>query len=311
LRRLLPTDGSMKLPLAWRRKVTPSGRRYCQLALLGDSTDETGCGLWATPNTMDGMGDRSVEAMQGMYDNPKARKGRSAPSNLREQVNPAMWPTPKASSSGPDYARENRVGTGECLPTMVAKIALWPTPDTSDRRGKNSSQIGVSNIAKGLWLTPRANEAVEPSGQAAKRLGDRKLETACSLGEQAKIAQAALWTTPSARDWKDSQGMSKVAGGGRSRMDQLPRQIPVAHAERIRGCSGDSEREDAENADTSGQGSEIEWVECPDGKARPVKPGICLLAHGLPERIHLLRAAGNAIYPPVAAKFIEASEAVV
>lgn len=45
----------------------------------------------------------------------------------------------------------------------------------------------------GLWLTPRANEIVEPAGQAAKRLGDRREVTACSLAEQ---ASTALWPTP-------------------------------------------------------------------------------------------------------------------
>lgn len=50
----------------------------------------------------------------------------------------------------------------------------------------------------GLWLTPRANEVVEPAGQAAKRLGDRRPETACSLGEQAM--NAALWPTVTTQD---------------------------------------------------------------------------------------------------------------
>ena len=50
--------------------------------------------LWATPNTMDGMGDRSPEAMERQFST--TRKGRTAPANLREQVNPSMWPTPSA-----------------------------------------------------------------------------------------------------------------------------------------------------------------------------------------------------------------------
>ncbi|MCL2647231.1 MAG: DNA cytosine methyltransferase [Phycisphaerales bacterium] len=49
-------------------------------------------------------------------------------------------------------------------------------------------------------------------------------------------------------------------------------------------------------------------VHCADGKARriPVEPSLQPLAHGLPGRVGLLRGAGNAIVPQVAAKFIEA-----
>ena len=53
--------------------------------------------------------------------------------------------------------------------------------------------------------------------------------------------------------------------------------------------------------------SDIEWLECTDGKARPTKPGIFPLAHGIPARVGKLRAAGNAIVPQVAAEFIAAS----
>lgn|GEM_PF-1852340 len=47
------------------------------------------CGLFATPNTMDHMGMRSKDAMKKMITNG-ARKNRSKPGNLREQVNPEM-----------------------------------------------------------------------------------------------------------------------------------------------------------------------------------------------------------------------------
>ena len=50
---------------------------------------------WATPNTMDYMPSRSPEALQRQFD--WARKGRTAPANLREQIDPENWPTPQAS----------------------------------------------------------------------------------------------------------------------------------------------------------------------------------------------------------------------
>lgn len=78
--------------------------------------------------------------------------------------------------------------------------------------------------------------------------------------------------------------------------------------------------------------ADIEWIECSDGKARPTQRGIFPLAYGLPggsvavggaisdaslteeqaahrfSRVGVLRGAGNAIVPQVAAAFIQACE---
>lgn len=58
-----------------------------------------------------------------------------------------------------------------------------------------------------------------------------------------------------------------------------------------------------------GPGDHIEWVIGADGKARRVKPGIRLLAHGVPARVGKLRAFGNAIDPRPAAAFIASTPA--
>jgi DNA (cytosine-5)-methyltransferase 1 len=50
----------------------------------------------------------------------------------------------------------------------------------------------------------------------------------------------------------------------------------------------------------------VEWATGADGKARRVKSGIRLLAHGVPARVGKLRAYGNAIVPQVAAEVIGA-----
>lgn len=83
----------------------------------------------------------------------------------------------------------------------------------------------------------------------------------------------------------------------------------MANAIGERGCGGDGEWENAENVDASGEGSgELTFLACPDGKSRPVKRGICLLAYGVQHRAPILHAFGNAIVPEVAATFIEAAE---
>ena len=53
-------------------------------------------------------------------------------------------------------------------------------------------------------------------------------------------------------------------------------------------------------------GVQLDWVIGADGKVRPVEPGIRLLAHGIPNRVGLLRGFGNAIDPRPAQAFIEA-----
>ena len=50
----------------------------------------------------------------------------------------------------------------------------------------------------------------------------------------------------------------------------------------------------------------VEWLPCRDGKARPTQPGLQPLAHGVSGRVGLLRGAGNAINPVLAAEFIAA-----
>ncbi len=55
----------------------------------------------------------------------------------------------------------------------------------------------------------------------------------------------------------------------------------------------------------------IEWLACPDGKTRPVKPGIRLLVNGFPGRVGALKAGGNAIHPEVGAEFVRAYEEAI
>lgn len=47
------------------------------------------------------------------------------------------------------------------------------------------------------------------------------------------------------------------------------------------------------------------WIDCRDGKRRPIEPSIFPLAHGVSERVGLLHGSGNAIVPQVAAAFIQ------
>lgn len=60
------------------------------------------------------------------------------------------------------------------------------------------------------------------------------------------------------------------------------------------------------DADPRNHWSDYQLIPCFDGKTRRVGTGIQPLAHGVPGRVGLLRGAGNAIVPQVAAEFIKA-----
>lgn len=49
--------------------------------------------------------------------------------------------------------------------------------------------------------------------------------------------------------------------------------------------------------------SDAEWITGKDGKARRVKPGVRLLAHGVPGRVARLKGLGNAVVPEEAFRF--------
>jgi DNA (cytosine-5)-methyltransferase 1 len=89
------------------------------------------------------------------------------------------------------------------------------------------------------------------------------------------------------------------------------------HQDDVEYASGIAEREPHDESDAvadrwqawpvSGGAGDYEWVIGADGKARRVKPGVRLLAHGIPNRVGLLRGFGNAIDPRPAAAFIKAA----
>ena len=87
-----------------------------------------------------------------------------------------------------------------------------PALRASARRISGKDSIG--------WPTPKAAEAGPDFAiHTRKGSGGMSLQTA---------AQLAGWVTPSARDWKDTPGMTTERSDGRGRLDQLPRQAALA-----------------------------------------------------------------------------------
>ncbi len=109
--------------LTWKNQATPDGRLWWVLSMPGPRTGGQGPGLWPTPTTQD---------------NPQVKGKDKRGTTLGGAVR--IWPTPKASPSGPDYARMNREGSGgDDLATAVART-IFPSPAPRDWRSGTGRQ---------------------------------------------------------------------------------------------------------------------------------------------------------------------------
>jgi DNA (cytosine-5)-methyltransferase 1 len=111
-------------------------------------TKESESGLWATPNTMDHLPPRSKEGTMKLMQGH--RKGRTKPSNLREQVDPEtmrLWRTPDAHCDrGASSEKRMKMKIEKKMPiSLNDQVAhpniMWPTPRASAAMAENSNQV--------------------------------------------------------------------------------------------------------------------------------------------------------------------------
>lgn len=146
------------------------------------------------------------------------------------------WPTPRTSDT--NGAGEHGEG-GQDLRTTV-QTAGWPTPAANEyeqdpekmlaRRAELKEKYGNNGFGLTLgmlvgWPTTTTMDHIEREGLRPSRIATNR-----TGGYIAEVL--AGWNTPSARDWKDSDGMSTTGtnpdGSERNRIDQLPRQVFAA-----------------------------------------------------------------------------------
>jgi hypothetical protein len=128
--------------LTWKAKVTKLGRLYFQLAPSTPRTEGTGCGLWRTPNTMDGLEAKSDAALEHEAEH---RPGRAEPNNLRDQVavrqGMRLWPTPregKVTDENEESWRARNEAGKVATPPLTLAVKMWPTPNQRDYKGSPS-----------------------------------------------------------------------------------------------------------------------------------------------------------------------------
>ena len=154
--------------------------------------------------------------------------------SAQEYLSSPSWQPPKTTSG--DYTNDN--GDTEYRRfTFHLQIKQWPTPSAMEPeqtpeimlaraaklKARNNGKNGTKYSGNGagptlgtavpMWATPTA-QISRGSGEGKNKQGGPALHT-----------MVQNWTTPSTRDYKDSPGMMLERADGRSRMDQLPRQI--------------------------------------------------------------------------------------
>ena len=116
-----------------------------------------------------------------------------------------------------------------------------------------------------------------------------------------------------------TDGVGRLAGASAGLRDKESHAEPwgrLADADRQRGQGGHGARDGlADHGQLDGNGRpgpvngfwrDADWLFCRDGKWRAVAPSTFPLAHGVPDRVALLRGAGNAVNVYAAKAFIEA-----
>lgn len=198
---------------------------------------------------------------------------------------------------------------------------LWPAWFRLIREIKPATIFGeqVSSAITHGWWDDVAND-LETKGYAC----GAAVLPACSVGNPHK--RDRLWFVADSK-YNGQHAPALSRGDDTSIFDNTQRSdvplelerasnpIDVAdtYVPRSQGCGQYEHQHEAQGRQTSDGliGSvDVQWIDCPDGKSRPVEPSICLLANGISHRVPILHAFGNAIVPQVAQKFIEAYLAV-
>ncbi len=168
---------------SWKAWVTEQRQEYSVRLKSAHLIRESGSTSWATPNTLDHMGQRSTEALARQF--ATSRKGRTAPANLREQIIPANWPTattrdwkdttstvppsranPSKQTLGQRVAHVGLLDQAKSSTTGKSRELQWPTP----RANKVQPKITEENRAY-LANRKKANLEEEIAGHCGKAVG--------------------------------------------------------------------------------------------------------------------------------------------
>ncbi len=184
----------------WRVLVTTQGHLLFQLHPSVHGTKGKESGLWATPNTMDHLPPRSPEGTKKLQEGH--RKGRTKPSNLREQVDPEtmrMYPTPTTQEiEHPDMKltknnrRLTKDGKNSHSLNLADTVKMYPTPTVGcEEGGEQSSRVELT--PNGSFILRKKNK---PDNTFGAKLSDAMLF----------LEKQKMYPTPKARDYQGAEG---------------------------------------------------------------------------------------------------------
>ena len=149
---------STRCTLTWKTKDTPSRCLLFRLVPSTPRTEDTASQLWATPNTMDYLPQRSPEALRRQAET--SRKGRKRPANLREQVcedTVRLWPTPRANCMNGASRAPRRQGA----PDLQTVVAMFPTPTTERLCGGSGAAERLEEMEASGQITPEERRSIQ------------------------------------------------------------------------------------------------------------------------------------------------------
>jgi len=212
---------SDRCKMTWKVKVSKSNVSLYQLQASVLGTKDLESGLWATPNTMDYLPPRSAAGTKKLMEGH--RKGRTKPSNLREQVDPEtmkMYPTPRASGQEDAETLIKRKGEKAASQhNLTAHMQMFPTPSAScqldvvappETVKKNSSGWSVTRVGTGTKFGAKLNDVVNKVNQPIEpggKLNPTFVEFLMGFPENwTKIEQAEskVSETQSSPKWQES-----------------------------------------------------------------------------------------------------------
>ncbi len=142
------------------------------------------------------------------------------------------------------------------------------------------------------------------AGIGAPHLRQRLYWVAYAPGERFQGIRLQL------QSWRQEQNSAEVARGGQAVRLAAPDSARLEKRMRVK-SNVTAEQQAAQRIGLPSPWGGGTWIECSDGKKRPIEPGSFPLAYGVPGRVGRLRAYGNAIVPQVAAEFVKAFIGVI